>query len=303
MSATTGVGPRTGALTARDVNRTAPAPAGHRRAAGLWTAIAAGLALSASAAGLLVEQVYTGAASTAEMLRGYDLVTAVVAAAALAVGVRTAYRAPTKAPLAGASLLAYLVYTYAYHLFGTAFNDLFLLHAAIVGSGVVALVLQLTSIDVDTFAEQARTGRGVRGAAVVIGALAAALGGMWVYVGLGNTLTGDTPAGSQLVETATIVHLGMALDLALLVPLYAGAAVLLWRRTAWGYVLATIALFSGVLHQVSYMVAMPFQVAGDVPGAVSFDPGEPFIVLLYLLGIDLLLRRPEPGRGRTARPA
>jgi hypothetical protein len=103
-------------------------------------------------------------------------------------------------------------------------------------------------------------------------------------------VTGDVPTGSRLVETDTIVHLGMALDLTLLVPLYAAAAVLLWRRAPWGYALAGLALMAGVIHQVSYLVAMPFQVAADVPGAVAFDPGEPVIVLLYLAASVLLLR-------------
>src|SRR5690606_34603514 len=108
--------------------------------------------------------------------------------------------------------------------------------------------------------------------------------------------TGDVPAGSQLVETDTIVHLGMALDLSLLVPLYAAAAVLLWRRVAWGYLLATVALVAGLLHQLSYIVAMPFQVAAEIPAAVSYDPAEPVIVLCYLVGTALLLR----GVRRTA---
>jgi hypothetical protein len=44
-------------------------------------------------------------------------------------------------------------------------------------------------------------------------------------------LPGSAPAAP---ETDTVVHLGMALDLTLLVPLYAAAAVLLWRRAPWG---------------------------------------------------------------------
>lgn len=36
---------------------------------------------------------------------------------------------------------------------------------------------------------------------------------------------------------------------------------------------------------------MPFQVAADIPGAVAFDPAEPMIVGLYLLGVVLLVRR------------
>ena len=46
---------------------------------------------------------------------------------------------------------------------------------------------------------------------------------------------------------------------------------------------------SGTLHQLSYMVALPFQVAAGIPGAVAFDPGEPFIALLYLVATALLV--------------
>lgn len=257
-----------------------------------WTAIPALLALSAAALGLLIDGVYTGATSTAEMLRGYDLVTAAVVVPALAVATWLTHRGSVQAQLVVASLVAYLVYTYAYYLFGTGFNDLFLLHATVFATAVLALGLHLTSIDTGAFAPRQLAAR-VRGAAVVLGVLAAALGGMWIYFAIDNALTGDVPAGSQLVETDAIVHLGMALDLTLLVPLYAGAAVLLWRSIGWGYVLGAISLIAGLLHQVSYIVAMPFQVAADVPGAVAYDPGEPVIVLAYLLGAFLLLRRHE----------
>jgi hypothetical protein len=113
---------------------------------------------------------------------------------------------------------------------------------------------------------------------------------MWIYFAVNNAVTGNVPAGSQLVEADTIVHLGMALDLSLLVPLYAVAAVLLWRRAARGYVLAAVALGAGVLQQVSYVVAMPFQFTADVPEAVAYDRIEPVIVLLYLVATTLLLR-------------
>jgi hypothetical protein len=260
--------------------------------ANLWTAAASLLALSAAVSGMLIDGVYTGATSTAEMLRGYDLVTAGAVVPALAVATWLTHRGSVRAQLGVASLVAYLVYTYAYYLFGTEFNDLFLLHTTVLATAVVALILHLTSIDTAGFTPR-HLGARVRGAAVVLGVLAAALGGMWAYFALDNALTGDVPTGSQLVETDTIVHLGMALDLTLLVPLYAAAALLLWRGAAWGYVLGVISLVAGLLHQLSYIVAMPFQVAADVPNAVAYDPGEPVIVLVYLLGAFLLLRRHE----------
>jgi hypothetical protein len=107
-----------------------------------------------------------------------------------------------------------------------------------------------------------------------------------------------------LVEPDSVVHLGIALDLALLVPAYVLAAVMLWRGTAAGFVLASVVLMSGTLHQISYLVALPFQAAAGIPGAVAIDPLEPVIAALYLAATAVLLwgagRRPEatdpPGR-------
>jgi hypothetical protein len=163
---------------------------------------------------------------------------------------------------------------------------------------VCALVLTMASIDVESAADRFGARTRARTIAAFLGVLSLALGGMWVYFAVDNAVSGDVPSGSRLVETDTIVRLGMALDLTLLVPLYAVAAVLVWRRAPWGYVLATVALLAGILHQVSYMVALPFQAAADIPGAVAFDPGEPVVVLLYLVP-TLLLR--DLARGSETR--
>ena len=95
-----------------------------------------------------------------------------------------------------------------------------------------------------------------------------------------------------------MVHLGVALDLAVLVPAYAVAAVLLWRGAAAGYLLAAALLVSSTLHQVSYMVALGFQAMADVPGAVAFDPVEPLIAALCFVSTVVLLFC--AGRARTA---
>lgn len=252
------------------------------------TWVLTGLVGCAALAGLLVQDVYAGDAPTAEMLRAFDLVALLLVAPGLVVSVLRVRLGSMWAHLVLAALLAYLVYSSAYYLFGTGFNALFLLHAAVFSLGLVVLGLTLASLDVSPLAAALRGRAPARAVSAMLFTLALALGGMWIYSALDNAVTGDVPAGSQLVETEAVVHLGMALDLALLVPLYAAAAVLLWRRAPWGYALAGVALLSGVLHQVSYVVAMPFQVAGDVPGAVSNDPAEPVIVIFYLAASVLL---------------
>jgi hypothetical protein len=255
----------------------------------LVTRIVAALALAASLAGLLIDDIYPGPVATAEMLRGFDLVTAMVVVPGLVVVSHRTWRASVLAQLVSTSLVACLVYTYAYHLFGTGFNDLFLLHAATFACGLFALVLCASALDLQAVVDRFGDRTPARVVAGILGVLAAALGGMWIYVAADNAITGNVPVGSRLVETDTIVHLGMALDLTLLVPLYGAGAVLLWRRAPWGYVLGAVALFAGILHQAGYLVAMPFQTAGGVPGAVAFDPGEPIIVLLYLVGAVILV--------------
>ncbi|MDN5797053.1 MAG: hypothetical protein L0H79_15025 [Intrasporangium sp.] len=251
--------------------------------------VVAVLALAASVAGLAIDGVYTGARSTAEILRGYDLVTAVVVVPALGVAALQAWRGSLLGQLVTAGLLADLVYGYAFYVFGTGFNDLFLLHVAVFSASLTALVLTIAGLDVAAVAERFRGVRHVWPAAVALGLLAVSLGGMWVWAAVANAVTGTVPVGSSLVETTEVLHLGMVLDLAVQVPLYAAAAVLVWRRTGWGYVLAFVALVSGIPEQLSYLVAMPFQVMAGVPDAVALEPLEPVIVALYALGLIVLL--------------
>jgi len=119
--------------------------------------------------------------------------------------------------------------------------------------------------------------------------MAASLGGIWGFYSIRFAATGELPEGSLLVLPASGLHLAYVLDLALLVPGYALAAVLLWRRTAWGYLSGTVLLASGVVHQLNYMSAVTFQANAHVPGASAFDPLELLIVGAFLITTALLL--------------
>jgi hypothetical protein len=96
------------------------------------------------------------------------------------------------------------------------------------------------------------------------------------------------------VVPVTFTRLGGVLDLSLLVPAYTLAAILLWRRDAWGYLLATMMLVSGAIHQISYLAAMVFQDSAGIPGA-AFDPVEPVVALLFLTAATLLLANVRRG--------
>ena len=247
----------------------------------------------------MLEGVYTGPRSTAEILRGDDLVTALVVVPALVVATGRARRGSTLAHAVVAGLLADLVYTYAFYVFGTGFNDLFLLHVVTFSTSLAALLLVVVGLDVDALRERLRPLRHARAVAVALGILAVSLGGMWVAGAVANAVDGTVPVGSRLVEEPSVIHLALVLDLGVQVPLYAAASVLVWRHTGWGCVLAVVALVSGIPEQLSYLVGMPMQVAAGVPGAVSSDALEPVILAFYVVGLVLLVL----GGGRVNRPA
>jgi hypothetical protein len=220
---------------------------------------------AASVAGLLVDGLYQDPEPTASMLRGYDLVTLLVAVPLLATALWSMRRGSVRAQLVWIGVLAYGVYNYAVYLFGSAFNDLFLVHVVVFSASLGALVSALSTLDTAGIARRMSLRTPARWISGLLAVLALGLGGMWIVNSVRFAVTGATPPGSALVETATVTHLGYALDLSLLVPAYTLAAVLLWRRAAWGHVAAAAVLISGTLHQVGYLVALPLQVRAGQP--------------------------------------
>lgn len=256
----------------------------------LLSAIAAVLIVATSVAGLWVAGLYEGPASMAEMLRGYDLAALVIVAPLLAVTLLPAMRSRPRAQLLWVGMLAYAVYNYAIYLFGTEFNAAFLLHVAVFTVSLYALVLALAHLDVAGLARRFSARTPVRVVAAILFVLAVSLATMWVLASARFAVTGQLPEEtSQLIVPITMTRLGYVLDLTLLIPAYLLAAVLIWRRRPWGFVLAAMLLVAGIVHQLSYLTALVFQATADIPGAPGYDPIEPFILLAYVIGAVLLL--------------
>jgi hypothetical protein len=256
----------------------------------VFPAIAAGL-VAAAIGGLWDEGTYNDPRAVAEMLRGYDFVNLFVVVPAILLAAFPPWRASVRAHLVRAGMLVYVVYTYAYYLFGTKPNDVFLIHVALFSGSLFALVVMLARSDVSRIAGAFHPRTPRRFVSGVLAVLGTSLAGIWIAGAIRFAVTGEMPEEpSRLVVPAAVTHLGAVMDLSLLIPSYLLAAVLLWRRNRWGYVLAPVLLFSGSVHQVSYMVAMIFQARAGIPGATALDPAEPIILAAYLLAAMLLLR-------------
>lgn len=264
---------------------------GLRAARILSGALATFLAIG-SAVGLFIPDLYRDPAPVAAMFRGYDLIALALIAPMLAVTLLAALRRSARAQLLWMASLAYSVYHSAIFVFGARFNALFLVHVAVFSLAVFALGLALANLDAAAIARRFAERTPARLVGGILLFLAAVLAAFWAAPSIRFAFTGELPReGSKLIVPIAITHLGWVLDLSLLVPAYVLAGVLLWRRAAWGYVLATIVLVAGFVQQVGYMAALVFQANADIPEATAFDPFEPVIATLYLIGAAALLTR------------
>lgn len=250
--------------------------------------------------GLWIAGVYRDPPEVVAMLRGYDLVTLVVVVPALALSVLPPWRSTRGARLVWLSVPAYGVYNYAFYVFATAFNSLFLVHVAVFALCVFTLAIGLSTVDAAGIAAGFQARAPVRVVGTVLIVLAAALTGTWVVNAVRFAVTGALPHESYLVAPIAVTHLGYVLDLALFAPACAVAGVLLWRRRPWGYVSGVVVLLFGTVYQLCYLAALAFQSWAGVPGARS-DPVDPFILAVLALAAALLLAglRSHPIRRRT----
>ena len=254
---------------------------------------------AAALLGLSVPDLYGDPPAIASLMRGYDLVTLAGAVPLLLLGLVGPVRRSSRGALLRVGGSVYALYTYALAAVVLGFTPVFLLHVVILAAALAAVPANLLGPGVRPRLAPWFPRRSV---AVVLALLALGLGGMWATEAVRAAGGAYEPVGSALVETGVLVQAGMVLDLALLVPAYVLAAVLLWRRSVWAPVTAAAVLVSGALHQVSYMVALAFQQSADVPGA-TWDTVEPVIAAVFLAATVALLaaahRPKEPGVERA----
>jgi hypothetical protein len=145
----------------------------------------------------------------------------------------------------------------------------------------------------------------VRGARAIGGFLAVVgtvLGGLWVFLALRFAVTGELMADLP----ADGIHLVFAIDTSLLVPALVIAGILLWRRTAHGFVFGTAMVMMGAIYQVNLLVAGLFQSNASVPGVKVFPPEGIVLAIGFALATLVLLLHHErvegigdSGGGRT----
>ena len=212
----------------------------------------AALAAVAAAAGVLRPGLYRDNALVTAAWLGNDLVTLFVATPVFVAGMVLAGAGSRRARMVWMGMLLYMLYNFQFYLFGAAFNALFLVYVGLVAFSAMALVLGLAGLDAERL-YRAGAGRGDRGVALWIGGVVVLLGGFWIGLAVRYWVTGDVPG--MVTATAHPTNVTGALDLSMVVAVGVLAAVWLWRKRPWGWVLAVVWNVKGAAYMLALSAA------------------------------------------------
>jgi hypothetical protein len=201
----------------------------------------------------------------------------------VAVAAWLAHRGSLRGKLLQAGTLGYFLYTYMQMSVGTAYNPLFLVYVAIMALSLYAFALAMLDIDLESLPGHFSDRLPRRAIAGVLFAVGAFLLLAW----LGRTVPTLNSRTVVLENTTTMVI--QAMDLGLIVPLAFLSGILLLRRRAWGYLLASVAVMK-MLTMGASVSAMGINMALS---GVEISPVElsvfPSLTLLNLAMAVLLL--------------
>lgn len=204
------------------------------------------LATFASAGGLLLDGLYRDNAFVTTTWLGNDAVTLFLAVPILVAAMIISNRGSLKAQLIWMGALDYMLYNYAFYLFGAAFNWFFLVYAALLALSIFALIFGLIKLDVDGISQQFGKDAPVKWIGGYFIFVASGLGLVYLIQSIGFIATDNVPAIVTMSGHPTNVV--FALDLTLLIPWLILGALWLMKRQPWGYVIAGILSVKGPLY-------------------------------------------------------
>ncbi len=237
--------------------------------------------------------------STAAQERGNDLITLVVGLPLLAVSTWLAFRGSLRGQLLLTGTLGFFLYTYMSMSMLTSFNALFLVYVALFALSLYAFILAMLSFDLKRLPEHfsARLPRRL------IAGLLFVVGGFLALAWIGRIAADLAPGAVAALDNTTTLVI-QAMDLTLIVPAAVVAGVLLLRRSAWGYLLASVFVMKVITMGLALTTMVIFMTLAGTPHSLAI--GIPFIVItLVNLAVAVLLLKNviEPAPRLATAPA
>lgn len=260
--------------------RSAPEAGTRLTPAAYWLSGALALIGAAGmAATIFVAGVLRGLPAMNGSARGTALVLLVITFPVLVVAMLLAARAGSVAAVvAWIGALAHLLYNSVLFLFATPFNSLFLLYLAMFSLALFSVVTVVRQVNVEDLRARFSSRLPVRAIAGYILLIVALNAVAWLRGIIPGLFTSGSPSfldGTGLTTSPIYIQ-----DLAFWLPLMTLAAVWLWRRNGWGYLVAGSMLVMWTIEGVT--------VATDQWMGYAADPSSPAIAV-FMVPVFLVL--------------
>jgi hypothetical protein len=228
------------------------------------------LMAGASILGLFSASIYRDNDWAKSGFRGNDLISLVLATPILLAGVMLTRRGSARGRLVWLGALAYTLYNYLFYLFGTAFNDLFLVYAALVGMSLWALILAVTATDPATIRQAMSDPDPLKWVAANLVLIGLFLGFAWIAQSVAYVVNGTLP--QSVTDSGIHTAIVFALDLTMIVPPMFVGAWLYWTHHPWGFVMAGVLVIKAAAYTIALISMSFFAAAAGVPGAWDLAP-------------------------------
>ena len=257
--------------------------------AGLWPAEGQpyaltnfrGEAITINARGLY----YWDTVSSVAQMQANDLVMLVLGLPLLAISFWLTLRGSLRGHLLLTGTLGFILYTYITMCFGTAYNKLFLIYVALFSASLYAFILGMMAFDLKSLPDHFSESLPRRAIAGLLFFAAAFLTLAWLGR-IAPTLLGDEIPALENVTSMFI----QVMDLGIIVPLCVLAGTLLLRRSAWGYLLASVGLMKFLTMGIAVSLMGLNMARVGVPVSAVEVAVFSTIALVNLVMVTLLLR-------------
>lgn len=228
---------------------------------------------------------YWDTVSSVAQVQANDLVTLILGLPLLAMSFWLTLRGSLRGRLLLTGTLGFVLYTYITMSFGAAYNKLFLVYVVLFSLSLFAFILSMMSFDLKTlpahFSERLPRGW----IAGLLFFAAAFLSLAW----LGRIAATFAPDAIPALENVTSMFI-QAMDLGIIVPLCVLSGVLLLRRSAWGYLLASVGLMKFLTMGIAVSLMATNMTRVGVPVSAVELVAFPTIALANLVMVVLLIK-------------
>jgi hypothetical protein len=215
--------------------------------------------------GLVLQREYRDVPWITATWFGNDWITLVAAVPTMTLALVRMGRGSPRWLLVWLGMLAYVAYNYCFYLFGAALNAFFPLYVAAVLLATVLLIRALARIDAVSVVASFSTNTPVRTLGGYFALLGVGLASAWLAM-WGRYMFAGRPTPIE-PEPFKVVA---AVDLAVMVPTLICGGVLLWKRRAWGYIVAPVA---GIQSSV-YLIVLSANSYIAIDRGLVTPPGE-----------------------------